>query len=434
MREEILKTLKGNREILDWSVRHVSSSEEQMYYLPTRLETERLVQQEHYQVDLLKENHNPDGDTGCGRGNTTLLAGDNIEEGVGEALLRASLVQNPLYRFPEQANFPDVPLVDNSLVGEPLTAINNVYERLRLEVDKYPGVHLTSAELFVEERNTELVNSRGLQAEQTETHIYLEYVLIAGEDGDEVESFVALKRRRLTDLDLPGNVALNARNTLDLTRAERPNNYRGPVVLKGAALNEFMKANMLRILSSAEMKYNKLSPWQIGKNILPQAAQGDKLTLWANRQLPYGVNSNRFDGEGVPAQKLLLIDEGQLVNYTADVQYGTYLSIPATGDFGNVDVAPGSKPAAELTTSDYVEIVSFSWLNPDIISGDFASEIRLGYLVKGGEKRPFKGGMLVGKVLTALADVHFSQETGFFGDYQGPTTARFGELTVAAGG
>ena len=110
MREEILKTLRGDREILDWSVRHISSREGQMFFLPSGSETERLVEREHYQVDLLKENQDPDGDTGCGQGNTTLLAGDDVQLGVSEALLRASLVNNPIFQFPEPGSLPEVPL------------------------------------------------------------------------------------------------------------------------------------------------------------------------------------------------------------------------------------------------------------------------------------------------------------------------------------
>jgi hypothetical protein len=55
----------------------------------------------------------------------------------------------------------------------------------------------------------------------------------------------------------------------------------------------------------------------------------------------------------------------------------------------------------------------------------------LGYIADGAVRTPFKGGMLVGNVLDALADVRWSAETGFYGDYQGPTTARFGKLAVA---
>ena len=39
--------------------------------------------------------------------------------------------------------------------------------------------------------------------------------------------------------------------------------------------------------------------------------------------------------------------------------------------------------------------------------------------------------MLVGNVFDALSNVRWSSETGFYGDYLGPTTARFGQLKVA---
>ena len=42
--------------------------------------------------------------------------------------------------------------------------------------------------------------------------------------------------------------------------------------------------------------------------------------------------------------------------------------------------------------------------------------------------------MLVGNYFKALANVRFSSETAFYGDYRGPVAARFEELTVAGGG
>ncbi|HLF73085.1 MAG TPA: metallopeptidase TldD-related protein, partial [Anaerolineales bacterium] len=84
-----------------------------------------------------------------------------------------------------------------------------------------------------------------------------------------------------------------------------------------------------------------------------------------------------------------------------------------------------------LLAEPYVEIIQFSWFNPDPITGDFATEIRLGYLVENGVRRPFKGGQLIGNFLDALADVRWSAETGFFGNYLGPHTARFNDLQIA---
>jgi predicted Zn-dependent protease len=102
-----------------------------------------------------------------------------------------------------------------------------------------------------------------------------------------------------------------------------------------------------------------------------------------------------------------------------------------TGDFGNLEMPAGSTPASDLAADSHIEIAEFSWFNPNPITGDFASEIRLGYLVENGERKPFKGGLLIGNLLDALADVTWSSETGFYGHYFGPSAARFNYLQVA---
>jgi PmbA protein len=178
-------------------------------------------------------------------------------------------------------------------------------------------------------------------------------------------------------------------------------------------------------------KYNQMSNWELGKSIFRVEVTGDPLTLYATRCLPYGVYSTRFDEEGIPAQRVLLVKDNILQNFIANQRYAEYLKIPATGAFGDIEIAPGRVPAGSLLAEPHVEVVQFSDFNPDQFTGDFACEIRLGYLVEDGQRKPFKGGMLVGNLYDALADVRWSQETGFYGSYQGPEVARFNNLTVA---
>jgi hypothetical protein len=126
-----------------------------------------------------------------------------------------------------------------------------------------------------------------------------------------------------------------------------------------------------------------------------------------------------------------LIHENILAAFSASQRYAEYLNIPATGEFGNIELPAGNRPASGLLNEPYVEIVRFSWFNPDRITGDFATEIRFGYLVENGVRKPFKGGQLVGNYMDALANVHWSAETGFFGAYLGPHTARFNDLKIS---
>jgi predicted Zn-dependent protease len=257
--------------------------------------------------------------------------------------------------------------------------------------------------------------------------------------GDrESETFDAMTRRRVADLDLEAVIEDHVHYTLDSLEAGSLASWQGPVVLRQEALTIFMagdnlNGSVIQTLASAKSKYAGFSPWEVGKPVFRGEVKGDPLTVWANRCLPFGSASDRFDAEGLPAQRIELIRENELVAFAASQRYADYLHISATGACGNMELPPGKTPASELLAEPYIEIVQFSWFNPDPITGDFATEIRFGYLVQNGVRKPFKGGQLVGNYMDALANVRWSTETGFFGSYLGPQTARFNELKIAAG-
>ncbi len=237
-------------------------------------------------------------------------------------------------------------------------------------------------------------------------------------------------RRRLADLDVEGEWNQIARHTADRHKAGAAPTYQGPVILRGKALRTFLDSGPFRTLASGRSRFSKISPWEPGKSIFRGEVRGDPLTVWATRITPYGENASRFDDEGLPGQRVLLVEQGIFRAYSASQRYATYLSVPATGSFGDIELPPGATPAAHLTGEPYVEVISWSDFSPEATIGDFAAEVRLGYLVEDGRRQAFSGGLLVGNLFDALADVRWSSETGFFGSYLGPTTARFASLQV----
>ena len=431
MFDAIISALEERSDLLGWSARQVSSRGAQLYSVPNGVECVRGTLVERYVVEVLRETTQGDAAT-VGAGNVTLLPGDDVRGALEAAVLRASLVHNRPYSLPEPAPLPDVPLTDPALAGDMEGALNSAFSRLRQAADAEAGVRMTAAELFAEEVATRLRNSRGIDATQTGTKLAAEWVLVAREHGREVETFVEMTRRRLEDLPLAEEMAQRAAWTRDLLTATTPPTHQGAVVLRDGVLAEFMNAEVIQTLGSASQKFAGASTWEVGKSVLPEKATGDPLTVWANRQLPYGVGANRFDTEGIPAQRLALIQDNMLQAFSAGQRYAEYLGIPATGDFGAIEVAAGIRAAADLLSEPHVEVAAFSWFNPDPITGNFACEIRLGYVVDGGKRTPFKGGQLIGNYLQALAGARWSRETGFYGAYQGPTTVRFDNLTVAA--
>lgn len=431
MFDAICEALQGRADLAAWSLRQITSREAQLYAVPAGVEARRDVTRERFVVDVLRQTTDANGVTTCGTGNATLLPGDDIAAALDAASLMAGLVHNPPHTIPAPAELPDVATADPMLQADPAAALDGLHRQLRgAAVD--PRARITAAEFFAEEETVRLANSRGIDAGQTTTSIAAEWVLIAREDGREMESFVEMTRRRAADFNLEAEIARRGRHAVDLLSAQPATAYTGPVILTGATLAEFMNSGVIQTLGSAASKFSKLSTWEIDKPITRGEVAGDPLTVWANRRLPFGTHATRFDEEGLPAQRVALIEDGRLLAFAASQRYADYLGVPATGAFGDIEVAPGKTPLADLLAEPHVEIVAFSWFNPDEVTGDFACEIRLGYRVEGGVRTPFRGGMLVGNYLDALADARWSAETGFFGDYQGPAAVRFGSLTVAA--
>lgn len=439
MLTQIVEALKKRSDLAGWTVHHIQTREAQVYAVPKGIESQRTVDGERYLIDVLRNTSAADGSPAVGSGNASLLPGEDIGHAIDQAALVAGLVANPVHGLPGPGPLPDIQLCDASLQQNASAVMLDVMERMRDAAAKHPDARLTAAECFGEMRSTRLVNSRGIDAEQESTQIEIEYVLHGRKGDRESETFDAMTRRRVADLDLEAAMENRARYTLDLLDAEAPASWLGPVVLRGDALTVYMagdnlNGSVIQTLASAASKYGRFSPWEVGKPVFRGDVKGDPLTLWANRAMPFGVASNRFDEEGLPAQRVELIRENELATFAASQRYAEYLGIPATGAFGNIELPPGSIPAADLMAEPYVEIIQFSWFNPDTITGDFATEIRFGYLVENGVRKPFKGGQLVGNYMDALANVRWSAETGFFGAYLGPHTARFNELKIAGPG
>src|SRR5919204_370660 len=129
---------------------------------------------------------------------------------------------------------------------------------------------------------------------------------------------------------------------------------------------------------------------------------------------------------------VVLVDGGRLARYWATKEYADYLGVKPTGALTNIDVRPGRTPDRDLLADGPVlEVVSFSWFNPDFVTGDFACEIRLGYERRGRTVRPVRGGAVQGNLFAAFARAHFAREVGWMGTYHGPRSIRFDRLTVA---
>lgn len=446
MDQRLIAALGRHSGIDDWTVRRQLGRSAQVYLVGNVVENVRQVEREAYEVEVFND-HDVDGSRH--RGSATVpMSGADLERlptVLDTATVMASLVHNPPWSLPEPMEaLPEVELSDPRLttMEGSLAAAREAADLIReLAAAEAPnGVRLSAAELFVNTVEEELHNSRGLVATAVSTHLMLEVVLLARQGEEEAEYFRQAEARRLVDLRIAETIVDGSRMAREKLGAEAPRTRVGAVVVGGEALPQLFggtavtQTGALLTQASAATAYSKLSCLEVGRPIygeLPRA--GDPLTVRANARLPFGVGSYRFDGDGIAAQDLLVIEDSVLRARPATQRYAQYLGVPASGRPGMAQVDAGATPEDQLLDGDgpICQVVAFSAPNVDALTGDFGMEIRLGYERGPGGVTPITGGSVTGNLFEALADVTLASETRVFASYAGPVAMRFGKLQIA---
>lgn len=137
--------------------------------------------------------------------------------------------------------------------------------------------------------------------------------------------------------------------------------------------------------ANARAIQQKRSFWagQIG-----QKRFSDKLSLWDDPLRKRGLGSRAFDGEGLAAREIPIIEQGTIRNVYVDTYYGRKAEMaPTTGSRSNLRWAYGDRNLdAILADADEAVLVQ-GWLggNSDTPTGDFSRGMH-GQLVQNGKR------------------------------------------------
>ncbi|MHB8779779.1 MAG: TldD/PmbA family protein [Candidatus Geothermincolia bacterium] len=147
----------------------------------------------------------------------------------------------------------------------------------------------------------------------------------------------------------------------------------------------------------------------------------DIVTAYDDSTLSKEWGSFRFDDEGVPGQKTMLIEEGILRSFLTDRKRASRDGLPMTGNgrrqsyrhapiprMTNTYIGPGTADEADIIADTplalYAKRLGGGEVNP--VTGDFIFSVSEGYMVRDGKlAEPVKGATLVGngpRVLMAI--------------------------------
>lgn len=121
---------------------------------------------------------------------------------------------------------------------------------------------------------------------------------------------------------------------------------------------------------------------------LGERVTAEILTITDDPLIPGALGSRHFDGEGISAKKMPLLEKGVLKNYFVDTYYGRKLGIaPTTGGWSNLVITPGKKDLDALIAGvdRGILITSFLGGNSNPLTGDFSTGVQ-GWLIEKGKR------------------------------------------------
>ncbi len=321
---------------------------------------------------------------------TTDLNPDRLQGFIGEAVaLTKALEPDEYRRITPAALFENRPGDDLELVDKNVGALDrdrrvNWCKAIDEVVHDHERVISATAGVYDGTSTSASTSSNGFVGERQSTYCWLGAQVTLKDQGDKRASdgFYA-GGAHISDLPDPEMVGRTA-----LERAlSRLDSKKGPTVKTAMLVDSRAAASLIgRLLRPANARsvQQGRSFWA---SLIGEQAFSDKLTITDDPLIPRGLASRHYDGEGISAKALPIIENGVIRNIYVDTYYGRKSGMtPTTGTPSNRRVELGTYSLPELFREVGNGVYVTSWLggNADSTTGDFSLGLR-GHMIENGQ-------------------------------------------------
>ena len=408
-----------------WEVSDEETEGWEFYFIGHKLDQSRTRSTRHTTVRVYKKS----GDgafLGKAEGEIAPTATrEEAEEMVRKLLFQASLVKNPYYELVKPLNsgetaFGGTVPAPAEIIGDFLKVMRNLPETETEDINSY--------EIFANHKKWHFRNSEGVDVTSEFPSSMIEVVVNARKDGEEIELYRNYTSGSCGAKELSEDLTKTLVMGRDkLLAGPTPVSGDYPVVFSTDAAAELYGYFIERL--STGMIYQQLSDWIAGKDVMPDAL-GDRFTVRSVKALPNSSANAAFDREGSPIREETFLENGTVRANYGSRQFSWYLGQMESFLPGNFAVDGGTRSAEELRAGTYLEAVEFSDFQVDVLSGDIAGEIRLGYLWENGKCRIVSGGSVSGNMWEAMKEMRASREPRQYDSVLIPAVTRVEHLTV----
>ena len=345
-----------------------------------------------------------------------------IEEMVLKALdfAKASKPDDDWHGFPAEKPFASVRdtydrRIEN-LHSENLVETASVMLDAAEKKDK--RVFPVEGEVLASYLSAAVANSNAVSVVDSGTMIECSLATIGHEAGEVTPVCFDFNLERTYDINPAAVGEEAARLAVSALKAKKTETKNTSIIFTQFALQQLLSYTFINAINADYVQRGQ----SVFRGRVGEKVASETVTVYDDGLLQGGIRTRRFDGEGVPQQKTLIIEKGVLRgfiydNYTARKEgtestgnsaRASYLSTPSV-DATNLHFQAGSKPA-EALISDVDEgllvnsVQGAHTSNP--ASGEFSVVATPSWKIKKGEiAYPVKGAMLAGDIFHLLVNV-----------------------------
>ena len=428
--KRLINLLKNNNKVDEWKINTHQDHSTELFFIKEDLQMNRAKDVEKISVTVYK---NFELDNKKLKGSSLVVINpsdtdEEIESKINKAILSASFVKNEFYTLPKPVNEKAPKITSKFSEGDVVDTISDIVKELYAENNQF-GAFINSAEFFITTSTKRIINSNGIDVKYNNYSALMEIIT---EIKGEKEATELFKIFEFSDFDpeyIRNSIIEQLKYTALRGRAIITPKLDGiPVIIRGQAVNEFWNFYLVR--ADAMMKYDKIFDNNVGDNILGEDVIGDKITLTAT---PYIHNSNRnsfYDIDGLLQEETVIIEDGVIKNIYSSHRYADYLKIKPTGGLRNRIIKGGKYTEAELRKTPYLEVISFSAFQMDVMAGFFGGEFRLALYHDGENVIPVTQGAVTANLKEAQKAMYFSKETITSINIVTPKIIKFEKMTI----
>ncbi|HEX3011091.1 MAG TPA: metallopeptidase TldD-related protein, partial [Syntrophomonadaceae bacterium] len=278
-----------------------------------------------------------------------------------------------------------------------------------------------------------VISSEGVYAFGKGNYSGIYISLVAEEDNDAQNGFAVMVKKKIEDLVVTDVGKEAAGRAIRSLKARHIGSASIPCVMEPYVVTRFLGIVSQLVNADSVQKGKSMLAGKQGQMVASQV-----FSLADDAACPGGIASFPFDGEGIPAQKTMVIENGILKSYLYDTytaakagvkstgngQRDSFRSLPSVGTT-NFIVNPGNlapdKLIGPIEKGFYItEVMGMHTANP--ISGDFSVGAS-GIMIENGQLTfPVRGVTISGNLGAFLQDIEaVGNDLRFYGGKAAPT-------------